>query len=322
GALVGPLLLTQKALFAAPGLGLALLIRRRTTSLTLFAIGVSLPIAATAWWFYTRGAFGRFWYYTVTFNGTLNADRFSPFPRLASNIIQQPAIYVLGAIGITIRLKPDTTPTTVRPGPDTGSRPPGSIGDTTAASGLSRTVITSTALSLIAGIFIIGKAYDQYYTLLLPLLAVLGGAVAAASLDATRHGPSIAGAAMVILAAVSLAISARRFTPIEPQLDEIAFVTAQTRPSDTYVGGSPGAALFPPRAWYSFSLPGPLPPEADYPTLLAAPDAARARPRLIARVLSPANRAPPALLGYIAAHYQQARGDVYLRQSEYGSVSL
>jgi hypothetical protein len=180
-----------------------------------------------------------------------------------------------------------------------------------------------TALSLIAGILIIGKAYDQYYALLLPLLAALGGSLAAAWLEGLRaRGSLIAAATMVALASLALAISVRTFKPIDPQLDEIAFITSRTKPADSYVGGSPGAALFRPHGWYFFFLTGPFASDRDYADLLAALEAGRVRPRLVVRDRYLDQRAPAPLLAYIAAHYRRAHGDVYLRQSEYGSASL
>ncbi|HMF98080.1 MAG TPA: glycosyltransferase family 39 protein [Vicinamibacterales bacterium] len=330
------LLFTQKAIFAAPGLGVAFLLRRRVVFPGLFAAGVLLPVAVVAWWFNSRGALAPLWYYTVTFAGELNADRFSPFPRLVSNVVQQPAIYILGIAAMTVRLKPGTTATTVRLKPDTTSttvrlKPDtteeavsrrAAIAHTAVVSGFSRTVITLTALSLIAGIFIIGKAYDQYYALLLPLLAALGGAFAASALDAVHARISGTAAAIVTLAVFSLVISARRFTPIDPQLDEIAFITTQTKPSDSYVGGSPGAALFRPHGWYYFFLTGPFASATDYTDLLTALETDRIRPRLLVRDRYLDQRAPAMILEYFAAHYRHVRGDLYLRQSEYGSASL
>jgi dolichyl-phosphate-mannose-protein mannosyltransferase len=312
------LLFTQKAIFAAPGLGLALLVRRRALPIVAFAAGVMAPVAITMWWFARDGGLRPLWYYTVVFSTRLNAERFSPFPRLLSNVIQQPAIYVLGAIGIirytgaTVRLKPDTTGMTTR---DAAS-------DTPVVSGFSRAVVVFTALSLIAGIFIIGKAYDQYYALLLPLLAVAGGALAADLCDGASRRPLIAPALMIGCAALSVAISARAFRPIGPQLEEIAFVSEHTVPADAYVGGSPGAALFRPHGWFYFFLTGDFAAAAEYDDLLRALRSGGVRPRLIVRDRYLEQRAPPALLAYVDAHYRHARGDLYLRQSEYGSASL
>jgi len=63
------LLFTQKAIFAAPGLGLALLVRRRAVPILAFAAGVIAPIAITLWWFARHDALRPLWYYTVVFNG-------------------------------------------------------------------------------------------------------------------------------------------------------------------------------------------------------------------------------------------------------------
>ena len=299
------LLFTQKAIFAAPGLGLALLVRRRALPIVLFAGGVLTPVAMTLWWFSHRDALRPLWYYTVVFNGRLNAERFSPLPRLLSSVVQQPAIYVLGGIAITIRLKVDTT----------GNLIP-------VVSGFRRTVVVSTALSLIAGLFIIGKAYDQYYALLLPLLAVAGGALSADLCDTASRRALIAPALMIVCAALSLAISARAFRPIGPQLEDLAFVTAHTAPADAYVGGSPGAALFRPHGWFYFFLTGDFATGAEWDHLLRALRSGEVRPRVFVSDRYFAQRAPPALLAYMDEHYRRVRGDLYLRQSEYGSVWL
>ena len=292
------LLFTQKAVFAAPGLGAALFLRRRVIPAALFTAGAVVPIAVTLAGFAARGALRPLWYYTVTFNGHLNTDGFSPFPRLLSNVIQQPAVYVLGVIAIgRSALTPDAR---LKPSP----------------------YVVLAALSLIAGIFIIARAYDQYYALLLPLLAVLGGSIAAGWVDGARaRRPLVAGAAIAALAVWSLAISARRFASIDPQFDDITFVTARTAPTDAYLGASPGAALFRPHAWYYIFLTGRFASDADYADLLRALEAGRLRPPLVVRDRLDEHMPLP-IVAYIDAHYRHARGDLYLRQSEYGSASL
>ncbi|HKB11952.1 MAG TPA: glycosyltransferase family 39 protein [Vicinamibacterales bacterium] len=320
------LLFTQKVLFAAPGLGVALLLRRRVAPPILVAIGAMLPIVATAWWFSGHGALAPLAYYTITFNRHLNADGFSPFPRLLSNIVQQPALYVLGVAGIvtSVRVRPTRFRVRRRAKPLrraavarlTPSR------DIEFETGFSRTVILSTSVSLIAGIFIIGRSYDQYYALLLPLLAVLGGSCAADRFDAAPPRRSlVAGAALVAVAVWCLAVSARRFEPIEPQLEEIAFVLQRTAPADAYFGASPGAALFRPHAWYFFFMTARFASDRDFADVLHAFETGRLRPPLVVR-----NRLeeqmPPSLVAYIDGHYRPAHGGVYLRQSEYGNASL
>jgi hypothetical protein len=243
----------------------------------------------------------------------------SPFPRLLSNVVQQPAIYALGTAGIVATLRRSSTRATANAG---------SIDRPTIA----RT-IAWVSVSLVAGIFVIGKAYDQYYALLLPLLAVLGGVFADPivrwSIDAAEpalHLPqkrgTVCAAAAIGIAAWSLVVSARAFKPIAAQIDDIAYVNAATRPSDMYVGGSPGAALFRPHAWYYFFLTGPFAGSRDYGNLLAALEQGRIEPRIVIRDRYLEQRATPALLAYIDSRYRHVRGDIYLRQSEYGSASL
>jgi dolichyl-phosphate-mannose-protein mannosyltransferase len=324
-ALGAALLFTQKAIFAAPGLALALIVTRRAAAPAAFVCGALTPMALTMWWFQAHGALEPLWYHTVTVTSRLNADRISPFPRLLSNLIQQPAICVLGVLGTIVRLKPDVTEADAAAADTTlqVNAAPSATVPATSASAFRRTLIVFPALSLIAGIFIIGRAYDQYYALLWPFLAVCGGALASDLF--TRAGAPAAPAAvamMLALAALSTGISARAFEPIAPQADDIAFVSAHTRPADIYIGGSPGAALFRPHGWFYFFLTGPFAAERDYDDLLLALEAGRLRPRVVIRDRYLEARATPALLAYLDAHYRRARGDVYLRQSEYGSASL
>src|SRR4029079_6886076 len=74
--------------------------RTRAALAALFGLGLIVPIAITAWWFGAHGALDAFVHFTVGVNGRLNADRFSPFPRLVSNVIHAPALYGLGAAGL------------------------------------------------------------------------------------------------------------------------------------------------------------------------------------------------------------------------------
>jgi len=277
------LLLTQKVAFAAPGFAVALLARRRLPTLVWFAVGFAPPIALTLAWFWSHDALRAFYIDNVIVNGQLNADRFSPLPRLASNIAQQPAVYLLGFAGLIACAR------TVN---------------------ADRVVVVATAASLTAGIFAIGKAYDQYYVLLLPLLAVLGAAFVR---DAAAISPPRTAIVMTLVAALSLAVSIRAYRSDAIQLAAIAWVTEHTRPSDTYLGGSPGPALFRRQAWFYGFLTGPFASAEDYATLLDGLHAGRVRPAIVIDDAYLA-RAPAPLLEYLRSRYR--------RQSEYGSLGL
>ena len=299
------LLFTQKTLFAAPGLAVALIqIDRRLTRAGLFALGALVPLVMTAWWFHAHGALAPLWYDTVRVNGRLNADRFSPLPRLVSNVVQQPAIYVFGVGAVVAWM---TSP----------------IASADDGRAIVRTTVYP-ALSLIAGIFVIGRAYDQYYALLLPLLAVLGGVLASDLAARLTPRRARAATAVVILAAGSLSVvtSARSFEPIAPQIEAMSWVMQHTAPRDAYLGGSPGAALFRPHAWFYFFLTGAFAADADYRALESALESGAVQPRLVVMDTYFQRRAPASLLAYVTAQFRRAHGDLYLRQSEYGRSTL
>ena len=150
GALFGiALLFTQKAVFVGPGILLSVVAWRRWATTLAWIGGVAIPIASTLAWFARHDALEAFLLANVAFNAQLNADSFSTAPRLIRHIAHHPALYLCGFAGVVAALR--VAPT--------------------------RTVPFATAItaaSLLAGAFVVGKAYDQYYALVLPLLAVCG----------------------------------------------------------------------------------------------------------------------------------------------------
>jgi 4-amino-4-deoxy-L-arabinose transferase-like glycosyltransferase len=280
------LLCTQKVVFAAPGIVVAFVAGRgRAARVGAFAVGTIVPVVATLAWFRSHDALRAFYFYTVVVNNQLNVDRFSPLPRLISNVVQQPALYALGFAGLV-----------------TSARTLGEHRE--------RPVVVGIAASLAVGIFLIGKAYDQYYALLLPLLTVLGAAWVRDTFALTS---ARAAAAMILVTLLALTMSIRTFRSSALQFGAIAWVTEHTDPSDTYLGGSPGPALFRPHAWFYGFLTGPFAADRDYASLVDALESGRNRPAL---VIDDAyfERAPSPLLAYVRAHYRQ--------QKEYGSLGL
>jgi hypothetical protein len=272
----------------------------------MFGAGALTPIAITALWFLAYGAIAHLWTYAVVINARLNGDRLSPFPRLLSNVIQQPALYVLGVAGLV---------QTLRSGAAIQAR---------AAASIDSRPLTYTALSLVAGIFVIGRAYDQYYALLLPLFAMLGGSFVGAMIAAAPPRRTTTGvvALLVVTAALATANEIRAFKPIALQTSEIEWVLQRTQPTDSYLGGSPGPALFRPSAWYFFFLTGPFASDADYADMTAALRSGRLRPRLVVMDDYLRQRAPQAALAYIRSHYRQVGADLYMRQKENGRSTL
>ena len=268
---------TPKVLFAAPGLVVAFAIdRRRLQGVAAFACGCAVPIAAVLWWFAARGQVGAFVTHAVMTNVRLNADAISPLPRLASQLVQQPALFAFGVAGIVEMLRrPSAAPEGVP--------------------------LAASAAALLFGIFVIGRANDEYYVFVLPLLAVSGAAVA------RRLRPTALAAGVAALAVVAVANDARRFHPIEPQIADIRWVIGHTDARDGYVGATPGAALFRPSSWFYFFFSGPFATEPEYAAFLVELRARTLQPRL-AIMAAEWTRAPAALGDYVRAHYRPVDG--------------
>lgn len=359
-ALGGALMFTQKYLFALPGFGVALLVyivgdgeiastRARGARVAVFALGLLTPIALTAWWFAAHQALSAFAYSNVTVNARLNADRFPPLPRLLSNVIHDPALYLFGVGGL--------------------------VAAVLRARANRDAVLVATTASLLIGLFAIGRSNDQYYMMFLPLLAVFAAAFAhdtltavgrrlplhrmspvalaivpAASLvvllaftggRATRQGAimiaGFAGATLLVAyalwtwrsgrpaAAATLALCsllafsagnlARWFAPNAPQFAELAYVTAHTRPTDTVFGDSPGPGVFRPHAWFYFFLTGPFASDRDGARLVEDLESGRMRPTIV--VLGAfAHWLPSRVPAYVHEHYRLVGVNVFERRSE------
>ena len=166
------LMFTQKYLFALPGFATALLVYVvygttvrnlpwRASNAGLFVLGALLPVGLTAWWFTEHHALDAFIRANVAVNVRLNAVRFSPLPRLLSTTVHTPGLLLLGAAGFLAAVR--------------GYRARLQDG------GL---VLILTAASLLAGLFVMGRVYNQYYVMFFPHLAVFGAAFAS---DAAVH---------------------------------------------------------------------------------------------------------------------------------------
>lgn len=282
-ALGAALMCTQKALFAAPGLFLAIAMQRRMRDIVAFAAGTAIPVVAVAAWFAGRGALAPFYYYNVTMNGRLNGDRMSPFPRLWSSIARNPPLYALGAAGLIRGVR--------------GRR-------------RADTALVATAVSLSIGLVVIGKPWDQYYALLLPLLALLAADEALSLLVRTRRQPAVAAAGLavvVLLATVNLWTS---FHSNAGQIAELTYVMEHTGPADTVLSGTVGGGVFRPHAWFYFFLVGPFASDREYAALVAALESGTIRPRIVL-LDSFLAKAPPPLPAFVRTHYVHVRDDIY-----------
>ena len=355
------LLFTQKYVFALPGVALMLAgyvadgrppIGRaaRIAIVALFAAALAAPIAATMWWFASRGALAPFVDDNVRFNVGQNARWFSPLPLLLSNLVHSPALMALGAVGFHAgwaRVRLQTIDV--------------------------RLVVLATAASLVAGLVVFGRVYGQYLMMFFPHLAVLGAVsaplvaqwmarwlaklqrwsvalwllppaafgallfgldapasatgltmliaftVAAALaaralwLRAQGDGARAALVAIAALTAMTVGNAARIFRPIAPQLEALAYVTEHTRPDDLVLGSgvAGGAAVFRPNAWFYFFMPD-LAPDAEVAYLVARVTSGQLRPRIIA--FDDSEGGPPAgLREYIDTHYHRVHGSIYER---------
>jgi hypothetical protein len=339
-------LCTQKAVFAGPGiLAAAVFQRRRHALVAAWAAGVAIPVLATLTWFAAHHALEPFFFANAVMNARLNADRFATLPRLVRHVAHHPALYLIGFAGVAGLLR-------------SGSR------DVVGFS------IGISAVSLLAGAFVLGKPYDQYYALMLPVLAVAAGGWAvnglrrpprwrtrpptgtlvwigaaggtAAFLLAIRPLATPVNAAMaaafsaaVLLAALAFHLCGRRpaasavcgllglcsllagnlvreFDDNRSQIDDMRWVMAQTRPTDTVLSGYQSVSAFRPRAWYFFFLTGPFATAEDYAALFEGLRTGRIRPRLIV-FGGTLTQAPQPVLDYIHEHYRRARGDILER---------
>jgi hypothetical protein len=302
------LMFTQKSLFAVPGLGLALLVylvdgrtilglRTRAALVALFTVALLAPIALTAWWFLTRHALGAFVHYNVTFNvGQVASARFSPFPRLLSNVLRMPALFGLGFAGfgaavgrVLRRLREDDL------------------------------VLVLTAASLFVGLFVVGRAYDQYYVMFLPQLAIFGASFAAEALPAVeaqlrvRNPLRAAQWALVGVLALGMGELGRTYGPMAPQILDLTYVLRNTRPSDTVFSGATGAGVFRPHAWFYFFMSGPFATEREYAELAEGFESGRIRPQIVVLDEFARARMPPAVIDYVLRHYRPVRAEMFER---------
>jgi len=285
-ALGASLLFTQKAIFAAPGVVVFVSMTGRRGILT-FGIGLMIPIAMVAGWFAANGAVVALVDGTIMRNVAINTDRSSPLPGLLASLLRNLPLYGFGLAGAikAWRVKRTGAPS----------------------------ILLATLLSLGAGVVLIGRVYDQYYLLMLPLLAVFGAA-AIAEWSARRPGSTgwIPGAVGVAAIVLLPGVVMTRYESNDRQLADMHLAMDQVRPDETVLSGIPGAGTFRPHAWYYFFLVGPFANATDLDALRLALDGGQIRPRLV--VFDAAVQTmPTSVLQYLRAHYRPLRDDLYIR---------
>jgi hypothetical protein len=285
-ALGASLVFTQKAIFAAPGLVafIAAMGRRRMLE---FAIGVLTPIGIVAGWFAANGALVALVDGTIVRNVAINNDRVSPMPGLLASVLRNLPLYTLGLAGAAKAWRGQRT------------NP--------------QAMLLVTVVSLGIGVVLIGRVYDQYYLLMLPLLAVFAaGATAEWSAQQRRSTRWIPAAVSVAAVALLSGVVSARYESNHRQLADMRLVMDQVRPDETVFSGIPGAGTFRPHAWYYFFLVGPFANGRDFDALRLALDAGEIRPRLV--VFDAAVQTMPSgVLHYLRAHYRALRDDLYIR---------
>jgi hypothetical protein len=254
--LAAAILFTQKVLFALPATGLVLVgwamdrrqpgsLRTRSTGLAAFAVGMTIPVAATLALFAARTGISAF----VEFNLLRNAEwrlRFSPLPFLRRIFEGNAAVVALALVG-WVRAAGRLTSVEAWPRGDA--------------------LVALQTLGLLGGAFAIPVPQLHYFLMLLPLSAVLAartladGAAAVArwarrATPAATAVPAILG--LAVATASPLAARLETFEPRRPkvhdQLARVRLVQGLTSPRDTVLDGFTGAGVFRPHAYYWFFL--------------------------------------------------------------------
>jgi uncharacterized membrane protein HdeD (DUF308 family) len=165
---------TQKALFAIPGLALALVLyvfipvrqglRTRLLNACFVAVGACLPFFVTLGYFYLRGGAKEFIYYNFLFNFRFK-DRFSPLPDLHQLLFSSPYLILFGLLGLLY-----------------------SVSEIIKAKFLCRAdmVLVPSVLGVMAGLFIVPVPHAQYYLLLLPLFSLFAAAGIVKTIEKVR----------------------------------------------------------------------------------------------------------------------------------------
>jgi hypothetical protein len=181
-------------------------------------------------------------------------------------------------------------------------------------------LLACTLGGLVAGIFVVPAAYEQYYLPLLTIACLFAARGLSVLLDASRHGTRVwlvAGATvpLLILPVVDLARAAGRRNDV--QLARLQFVYTHTGPSDPVLDGWLGTAVFRPHPLPYFFMHRELQAmltESEKNAYLGALESRRVRPALIT-VDDELRALGPRFLAFVRRDYVSNDGLFYLPAS-------
>jgi 4-amino-4-deoxy-L-arabinose transferase-like glycosyltransferase len=193
GFLLGSAIMTsQKLLMVMPGFALAMLWyvaddqrqwRIRLLDVALLFAGFALPTLATLGYFWSRGALGAFIYYNLTLNLHWKAQK-GPFFLLNHGFDENPILLLFGGLGLILEGFREFRQRAFSAGK----------------------LLILCAAALIAGLWEMPVAQEQYYLTFLPLLAIFSARfmIAVASTIGRQHGAWNRGRLQYVIAIVFL----------------------------------------------------------------------------------------------------------------------
>jgi hypothetical protein len=155
----GAIMSSQKLLMVMPGFALAMLWyvadgRRprltRARDVGLQAAGFGVPILATLGYFWSRRALGPFVYFNLILNLHWKASEYSPFFLLNHGFAENPSLLMFGGLGLILEAFRESRQRAFSAGK----------------------LLILSAAALIAGLWEMPVAQEQYYLTFLPLLAI------------------------------------------------------------------------------------------------------------------------------------------------------
>ena len=267
---------TQKVLFAIPGVGLGMLVwaafdrtrilRFRILSVAMFSLGTALPLLMMWGGFALAGQGQRFFYNNFLMNAAWSV-RVSPLPKLVQFFNEAWPVVLLAVGGLlaewTNRKQPSYTP-------------------------YWGALLTISLLGLLAGLWIIPVAQDQYFLLLTPLLGLLGARfVQQLEMDIpTKLKATVLCLGLFGLAYIpALSLAAQLRVTNQKLLNEIRYVMENSQPNEVVMDGFRGLGAFRPHAFYYFYLHHEIRamiPKSAMDAFLSDLESGKVRPRIVA----------------------------------------
>jgi hypothetical protein len=226
----------------------------------MFALGVAVPCLITWFAFLLQGGGYEF----VQKNFLLNAGwkvRLSPLPVLSLFFVESWPVILL-ACGGCFLLRPSRAD-------------------------WCQCIICATLTGLLAGLWAIPVAREQYFLMLIPLLALVGARYLLHLSEEIPSGVrqivlSVALVALAVLPALDLKAEFKRTN--REQLRQLRFVMEHSTPSETVMDGWRGLGVFRPHAFYYYFLHPEIRamlPAKDLDAFLSDLEAGRNKPKII-----------------------------------------